>query len=100
MCGILCILEPSGRWRIAEAQEVNFRRRGPDSQGGCYVPEQSENKSNELTGVALMSGALLQLRGSAVASLPLIDSDGNVLCFNGAAYNKQMQRHTQYCQSV
>eukprot|EP00892_Ulva_mutabilis_P012562 jgi/Ulvmu1/9679/UM055_0017.1 len=87
MCGIYCVVNSGyrdqGSW---DASLEHFLRRGPDAQGSCCVPAVSHSDSCDIVDASL-HGSLLQLRGNSVASLPLVDSAGNALCFNGEIFD-------------
>ena len=93
MCGILVVVEAtSGARRNSDADTflTGLSRRGPDGVG-MWVRESCHHTCSDGIGSRTtkvhVGGSLLQLRGELPSATPLVDADGNVLCFNGEIFD-------------
>lgn len=69
---------------------TGLSRRGPDGVG-MWVRESCHHTFSDgvgsRTNKVRVGGSLLQLRGEIPSATPLVDADGNVLCFNGEIFD-------------
>ncbi|XP_066433201.1 asparagine synthetase domain-containing protein 1 [Eleutherodactylus coqui] len=79
MCGICCTVTLSGDVVTDSPEDLNLRRRGPDSSRQLLERACSHNYS------CLFSGHVLHLRGQLTPQ-PLQDRHGNVFLWNGEVF--------------
>ena len=92
MCGILLVVGTVKNEAVKEAApslevprfRLGLSRRGPDGAGG-WTREVGDGDVRPLDEIRLES-SLLQLRGDNPSASPLVDCEGNVLCFNGELF--------------
>lgn len=88
MCGILLVVSARNEV-VKEAPLQSFRlglsRRGPDG-AGVWARDIGDDVGRAKDEIRL-GGSLLQLRGTNPSTSPLVDGEGNVLCFNGEIFS-------------
>lgn len=88
MCGILLVVSASDEG-VEQAPLRSFSlglsRRGPDGTG-VWARDVGDDDTGRAKGEIRLEGSLLQLRGAAPSTSPLVDGEGNVLCFNGEVF--------------